>query len=160
MLEIKDRVSVFKTSVNVLTPHVKNAFVDIETPDLNPEFYSDPLFVQLSALCLLRGGDIPTNDVGLLETTLDHEAKYWLADGLKREQVESVLAVITLWQGLSEGEVNKIVKNWPDKDSMVTDVNSVVLSERLRTLYPGEDGKKWGQTLRAPHKNSIENDEL
>ena len=45
----------------------------------------------LAALSLLRGGKAPLDDQELLETTLDHEARYWQSDGLSQAQVAPLL---------------------------------------------------------------------
>lgn len=137
---IEKRQAIFTTAVNALRPHLTGPVGTFNQPDLTPSFYDDPLFIQLAALSLLRGGNAPLNDTGLLETTLDHEAKYWIGDGLQREQVEPVLAVITLWQGLPTGKLSPLIEHWLNPDAIVTNTDPSRLAQRLRRLYPGTDG--------------------
>ena len=137
---IEDRNTVFKAAVDALRPFIE-APSDINgPPDLTPPFYGNPLFVQLAALSLLRGGDAPLSDIELLEETVAHEARYWMGGGLSRHQVEPVLAVITLWQGLAPGGMRALVERWPNQDSIVSSTDPTELSQRLRRLYPGEQG--------------------
>ncbi len=136
---IEDRQAIFSVAVDTLRPHLSEPVKSFNSPDLTPSFYADPLFIQLAALSLLRGGDAPLNDTDLLDETLDHEAKYWIGDGLQRDQVEPVLAVITLWQGLPPGKLHALIERWPNPDAVVSSADPTRLAQRLCRLYPGEN---------------------
>lgn len=136
------RDELFQISVQAITATglIKQPVTDYEYPDLSADFYGDPLFIQLAALSLLRGGEAPLNDQALLETTLDHEARYWHCESLERSAIEPLFALITLWQGMDTGGVSRILEAWPNPDSPVRQLRPDKAASMLGRLYPAEGG--------------------
>ena len=140
--KLDDRESLFNKSIMVFRPRLPDSHSTLEQPDLAPSYYSNPLYIQLAALSLLRGNKVAMNDSELLRDTLDHEANNWQGYGVTRIQAEQVMAVITLWQGLESGGITRIIEQWPNRDSEVCNTDSSALAKCLSELYPDSEGSK------------------
>jgi hypothetical protein len=95
--------------------------VPFEVPDLQDDHYKYPLFLGLAALAILEGSSVETQQE-LLDTTLDHEERYWfeaiktsdlkgLPAKIARKAARKVMAVITIREGVEPEEAIEIVNS-------------------------------------------------
>ncbi|MBD9357655.1 tetratricopeptide repeat protein [Methylomonas albis] len=113
-------------------------------PDLGGEHFAKPLYLQMAALLALYG-ERPTTAIGLTQSLLNHERRYWL-ETLKaldlvnpQQHAQDLLALTTLSNGFKTPK-QAYEYYAKAKPGLITQSVFSPLFKQLEPLYPGTQG--------------------
>ncbi|MDH5651371.1 MAG: tetratricopeptide repeat protein [Gammaproteobacteria bacterium] len=136
--DISKRGEIFHQAVAAFRPYIETPATEFDTPNLSHTDYDRPLYIQLAALNLLRGGKRSLDESGLLHDALTFEVENWQQAGFTQAAIMPVLAVITLWGGLAGDKLHSLIAQWP-KDDVISLLDTDQLTTYLQRRYPTDD---------------------